>query len=279
MKFDEFFKTATGGNSPYPYQKAIAEGDSIPELLSVPTGVGKTAAAILGWLWRRQAATQPVKLATPRRLVYCLPMRTLVEQTHDCAVRWLDRLGILAGVVEYADSHKTQVKSYTLDLSRDGRVAVHLLMGGADATAWDEYPQRDAILIGTQDMLLSRALNRGYGMSRYRWPMHFGLLNNDCLWVMDETQLMGVGLTTTAQLQGLRSKLATYGVTNSMWMSATLDAEPITTVDHREPESGWRRSKLEKEDYEDPTVLKLWQAKKPCGPSSVKPEGARSLVN
>ena len=42
MKFAEFFKTATGGNSPYPYQKAIAEGDSIPELLSVPTGVGKT---------------------------------------------------------------------------------------------------------------------------------------------------------------------------------------------------------------------------------------------
>ena len=38
---------------------------------------------------------------------------------------------------------------------------------------------------------LSRALNRGYGMSRYRWPMHFGLLNNDCLWVLDETQLMG----------------------------------------------------------------------------------------
>src|SRR5437762_12957048 len=29
-------------------------------------------------------------------------------------------------------------------------------------------------------------------MSRYRWPMHFGSLNNDCLWVMDETQLMGV---------------------------------------------------------------------------------------
>ena len=42
-------------------------------------------------------------------------------------------------------------------------------------------------------MLLSRALNRGYGMSRYRWPMHFGLLNNDCLWVMDEVQLMGRG--------------------------------------------------------------------------------------
>ncbi len=27
-------------------------------------------------------------------------------------------------------------------------------------------------------------------MSRYRWPIHFGLLNNDELWAMDEMQLM-----------------------------------------------------------------------------------------
>jgi CRISPR-associated endonuclease/helicase Cas3 len=54
-------------------------------------------------------------------------------------------------------------------------------------------------------MLLSRALNRGYGMSRYRWPMHFGLLNNDCLWVLDETQLMGPGLSTACQLEAFRT--------------------------------------------------------------------------
>lgn len=119
-------------------------------------------------------------------------------------------------------------------------------------------------------MLLSRALNRGYGMSRYRWPMHFGLLNNDCLWVMHETQLMGVGLTTTAQLQGLRAKLATHGVTHSVWMSATLDAEPITTVDHPRPEPDWRRSKLEAEDYADKRVSNLWTAPKPCGSSNVR---------
>ena len=77
-------------------------------------------------------------------------------------------------------------------------------MGGEDAGSWDLFAEKDAILIGTQDMLLSRALNRGYGMSRYRWPMHFGLLNSDCLWVIDEVQLMGCGLATTTQLQGFR---------------------------------------------------------------------------
>lgn len=272
--FDDFFKQATGRDlTPYPYQRAFAEDGELPDLLNVPTGVGKTATAILGWLYRRRRhADQVIRKRTPRRLVYCLPMRTLVEQTRDCAVMWLDRLGQFAGKVEYADDAKTRVKSYTLDFDKPlNGIAVHVLMGGADASKWDEHPERDAILIGTQDMLLSGTLNRGYGVSRYRWPMHFGLLNNDCLWVMDETQLMGVGLTTTAQLQGLRAKLATYGVTHSIWMSATLDAEPITTVDHQEPTAGWKRLRLEPAtDLKTESVLRLVQAKKPCGPSAVK---------
>lgn len=254
--FDKFFKQATSsvdephGRSPYPYQEVFAEDGELPDLLNVPTGVGKTATAILGWLYRRRERPE----STPRRLVYCLPMRTLVGQTCDCAEDWIRNLEN-AGLLETDEGR---------------RVRVHLLMGGVESTNWDEHPERDAILIGTQDMLLSRALNRGYGMSRYRWPMHFGLLNNDCLWVMDETQLMGVGLTTTAQLQGLRAKLATYGVTHSLWMSATLDTEPITTVDHPRPEPDWRRSKLETEDYADKRVWNLWTARKPCGPSNVK---------
>ena len=63
-----------------------------------------------------------------------------------------------------------------------------VLMGGEEPDEcrrdWDLHPEKPAILVGTQDMLISRALNRGYGMSRYRWPMHFGLLNTDCLWVL-----------------------------------------------------------------------------------------------
>ena len=58
-------------------------------------------------------------------------------------------------------------------------------------------------------------------MSRYRWPVHFGLLNNDCLWIFDETQLMGVGVETGAQLDGLRTRLGACGPTRSLWMSAS----------------------------------------------------------
>jgi CRISPR-associated endonuclease/helicase Cas3 len=80
-------------------------------------------------------------------------------------------------------------------------------------------------------MLLSRALNRGYATSRFRWPVQFGLLNNDCLWVMDEIQLMGSGLATTTQFQAFRRKLGTAFGIQSLWMSATIRPEWLATVD------------------------------------------------
>ena len=46
-----------------------------------PTGTGKTATAILGWLWRRKHGTPTQRVEAGHRLVFCLPMRTLVEQT------------------------------------------------------------------------------------------------------------------------------------------------------------------------------------------------------
>jgi CRISPR-associated endonuclease/helicase Cas3 len=110
-------------------------------------------------------------------------------------------------------------------------VGVHVLMGGEEREDWDLYPERDAILIGTQDMLLSRMLNRGYAMRRARWPTHYALLNNDALWVFDEIQLMGSGLATTAQFEAFRRALGTHGVTHSVWMSATLRREWLRTVD------------------------------------------------
>ena len=260
MTFEEYFKKATGGQSPYPYQREFAEGESISQLLSVPTGVGKTATAILGWLWKRQERPE----TTPRRLVYCLPMRTLVEQTRDCAVLWLDRLNQFSGQVKYTDETKRRIDSYVIDLdSPIDHVGVHLLMGGEDGERWNEHPERDAIIIGTQDMLISRILNRGYGMSRYRWPVDFSLLNNDSLWVMDETQLMGVGLTTSCQMAAFRKTMKTFGNCHTLWMSATLDNNALGTVDHPKPNPESAGLGLTDDDRRHDPVRKLLTASKP----------------
>ena len=212
--FRKFFCDATGNpDGPFPFQERFATGENIPGLVNIPTGLGKTAMAVLGWLWRRRFASEAIREATPRRLVYCLPMRTLVEQTRDNAALWLRNLTNACGL-------------------NGEEIAVTVLMGGEDRTDWDLYPERDAIIIGTQDMLLSRALNRGYGMSRYRWPMHFGLLNNDCLWIFDEVQLLGNGMATGIQLDAFRLALwPTAKACLSCWMSATNSADVFGTTD------------------------------------------------
>jgi CRISPR-associated endonuclease/helicase Cas3 len=204
MQYREFFQKATE-QAPYPYQERFAEVDPLAHFVRAPTGAGKTATAILGWLWRHKQIR-----ATPRRLVYCLPMRVLVEQTHRETESWLKKLKH-GGLIEHTD--------------------LHVLMGGVEAEEWFFHPERPTILIGTQDMLLSRALNRAYAASRFHWPIDFGLLNNDCLWVFDEPQLMGSGVSTSAQLAGLRQTLGTFGNCPSVWMSATLEPDWLNTID------------------------------------------------
>jgi CRISPR-associated endonuclease/helicase Cas3 len=220
VTYDRFFEQATG-RSPYPFQRALAMADELPEALIAPTGAGKTAAAILAWLYRRRFAADAVRQATPRRLVFCLPMRTLVSQAAESARTWLSKLELL-------DEGR--------GLKRAHGVPVATLLGGEVDDDWYLHPERDAVIVGTQDMLLSRALNRGYASSRFHWPWDFALLSNDCLWIFDEVQLMGVGLTTALQLAGLRSALGAYGSGGSLFMSATLDAAWLTTIDH--PEAG-----------------------------------------
>lgn len=217
--FDSIFRIGTGEN-PYAYQRALALRPELPEALIVPTGAGKTLAVVMAWLWRRRFTPDPeMRLHTSRRLVLCLPMRVLVNQTVDVVRGCLSNLHILTGQ-ECA--------------GQDG-ISVHVVMGGETDDSWMRAPERDAILVGTQDMLISRALNRGYGVSRFRWPALFGLLNSDSLWVFDEVQLMGSGLYTSAQMDVFRREFGTYGETGCIWMSATAEPEWLATANRKAP--------------------------------------------
>jgi CRISPR-associated endonuclease/helicase Cas3 len=203
--YDSFFEQATG-KRPYAYQRALAVAEQLPSVLDVPTGSGKTHALLVSWLYQRRMQGRG-----PRRLVYALPMRSLVEQTARVA---------------------TNVWSRTRGSQTDD-LGIHVLMGGVPKPTedWRRFPDADQILIGTIDMLLSSALNRGYADSRYQWPISFGLLNADSRWVFDEIQLMGPARATSAQLDGLRTKLGSALRCETIWVSATVDRASLITVD------------------------------------------------
>ena len=218
------YRVAFGADKqPDAWQLALTT-DAWPRVLVAPTGSGKTAAVTLGWAAHRLRSPD----STPRRLVWCPPMRTLVEQTADAVRKWFGRLAA--------------------EVDGEGRLPrpedVHVLMGGVDADGWLETPERPAVLVGTQDMLLSRALMRGYASSRTVWPMEFALLHEDAQWVFDEVQLMGAGRATSAQLdafrqsdadRALREDRPTGRPSRSLWISATLDPKWLATVDHPSP--------------------------------------------
>jgi len=257
MDFDVFFRHAFGkaddpALEPFDYQHQLAES-AWPDLLDVPTGMGKTAAVTLGWLWKRgwrkDRRTEPADPGTPRRLVWCLPMRVLVEQTAENIRQWLERLGIGGA-------------------AGGGKVSVHVLMGGeSELNTWAEHPEEDMILIGTQDMLLSRALMRGYGISRYQWPIHFALLHNDCLWVFDEVQLMGAGLATSAQFEALRRHFPLAKSSRTLWISATLNPDWLATIDMRPHLGSLHRHVIGEKDREQASAR--LRATKTLGQASI----------
>ncbi len=261
--FTAFFAAALGDRvaRPYEYQTALA-GREWPDVLVAPTGTGKTAAVVLGWMWRHFDGDRN----PPRRLVYCLPMRTLVDQTARNTREWCRRLR----------------QAYPEQACRipDPKLGVHVLRGGTDTDRavpglppWVRQPESRAVLIGTQDMLLSRALMRGYAMSRFRWPVDFALLHNDAQWVFDEVQLMSSGLATSTQLEGFRRKWLTGTPSGSLWLSATLHPDWLRTVDFRRKSVVWRVPGDFPADQASAAVRRVLHAPKPIRRSDGAPAG------
>ena len=215
QNYAEWFATLTNHASPRNWQTDLATDQTCRNrLIRIPTGLGKTEGVLTAWAYYR---VHRGDVGWPRRLVWCLPMRVLVEQT-----------------VQVAEQLAARIPTRL-------RPAIHIAMGGEDSGEWFLCPERPAVIIGTQDMLLSRALNRGFASPRARWPTEYGLLNQDALWVMDEVQLMDVGLATSAQLQAFRDHDHTKHLRpcHTWWMSATLQPDWLRSVDTIEYHPSW----------------------------------------
>ncbi len=229
--------------SPHPWQLELASRSQCDsQLIRIPTGLGKTLGVLLAWGFHRLERNDDL---WPRRLIWCLPMRTLVEQIFEEARKILKNAGL------------------------ESDVSLNMLMGGVDQADWHYSPEKPAILIGTQDMLLSRALNRGYAAARARWPIDYGLLNHDALWVMDEVQLMDVGLATSAQLQAFRDSDAQRALRPCVtwWMSATLQPDWLRTVDTEGFHANWTNDICSIPPSN--RTSGLWEVRKTCATQTI----------
>ncbi len=174
---DRQFKTLTGF-SPLSWQSRLFseyfEKGAIPAAVDIPTGLGKTAVMAL-WLIARARGAQ-----LPRRLAYVVDRRAVVDQ----ATEFADSL------CENLDSPEAADLKKALELG-DRSLAISTLRGQhVDNRDWLEDPASMAIIVGTVDMIGSRLLFEGYGVSRKMRPYHAGLLGADTLVVLDEAHLV-----------------------------------------------------------------------------------------
>lgn len=165
-KFREEFRALTG-NGPFPWQEALHQRfqrGEIPSICTLPTGVGKTSVVTL-WLL---ALAHGAKL--PRRLVYVVNRRTVVDQTTEEVERICENL--------------------KLNLPAIDMPGVSTLRGQfADNRDWSADPSRPAVIAGTVDMIGSRLLFSGYRIGFKSKPLHAGFLGQDALLVHDEAHL------------------------------------------------------------------------------------------
>jgi len=181
INFDDAFKALTG-YPPFPWQRSLfadrfSRGE-IPSALDLPTGLGKTSVMAI-WLAARALADEGVRRRIPRRLVYVVDRRAVVDQ----ATAEADKLR--AALENCASALKPGLGLCEKPLP------ISTLRGQfVDNREWLADPASPAIIVGTVDMVGSRLLFEGYGVSRKMRPYHAGLLGADALIVLDEAHLV-----------------------------------------------------------------------------------------
>ncbi|HKU37808.1 MAG TPA: type I-U CRISPR-associated helicase/endonuclease Cas3 [Polyangiales bacterium] len=162
-------------HAPFPWQLELLSrflrAEVVPEL-DIPTGLGKTATMAI-WLVARALGA-----ALPRRLVYVVDRRAVVDQATEVA----------ESVRAWIQTERSVADALGLG---DRLLPISTLRGQhVDNREWLGDPSMPAIVVGTVDMIGSRLLFEGYRCSRRLRPYHAALLGSDALIVLDEAHLV-----------------------------------------------------------------------------------------
>lgn len=186
--FDAFFERCSGGHPPYEYQREVAARLFGGAHLDVwaPTGAGKTLSVLVPFLWQFERGGKP----RWDRLLYVLPLRSLVESIAAEARSIVADLGVLA--------------------EDDVRVQTGENPG-------DPFFHEGRVILTTYDQLLSGALEGPYGLPDMLHNINTAAVAG-ALVVFDEYHLMQPNqafLTAVAHLELYKP------LCQSVWMTAT----------------------------------------------------------
>ena len=184
---------------PFPWQRRLATevlGREVwPKVIDLPTGTGKTAVLDIAIF---TMAAQPA--ISPRRVVFVIDRRIVVDQVYERAQRIRERI----------DGGSTpilrQIRDRLQKLSGAEPLGVVSLRGGVPIDdGWTHRPDQPWVMVSTVDQFGSRLLFRGYGVTPGMRPIHAGLAGNDCLVILDEVHLSVPFAETLAQVDALHS--------------------------------------------------------------------------
>lgn len=196
--FAALFKALTG-NRPFPWQSVLYDrftAGMFPNSASIPTGLGKTSVVAV---WLIALAKYPA--IVPRRLVYVVNRRTVVDQT-TAEVENLRKNLVEQDVLAELAANLNGLAA----LPCDSPLAISTLRGQfADNGDWRRDPARPAVIIGTVDMIGSGLLFSRYNASFRMRPLHAGLLGQDTLVVHDEAHLEPAFQTLLAEIAAVQN--------------------------------------------------------------------------
>ncbi|MBN2429350.1 MAG: type I-U CRISPR-associated helicase/endonuclease Cas3 [Deltaproteobacteria bacterium] len=186
MSFVEIFRCITGC-SPFPWQVRLYEKFAVgefPSSANIPTGLGKTSVVVI---WAIALALNPDKV--PRRLVYVVNRRTVVDQTTTEVENMRTALAVKAELKEI-ETKLRDLCALPLPRPTDSPLAISTLRGQfGDNREWSADPTRPAVIIGTVDMIGSGLLFSRYTVGYKLRPHHAAFLAQDAFLVHDEAHL------------------------------------------------------------------------------------------
>lgn len=191
-EFDEFFVSVRGHES-FPWQSdlvaEVLETGSWPEVIDVPTGLGKTSLIDIGVF---VAAASGCKPGSPgrRRVFFAIDRRIVVDEAFEHAN--VLSLALAAERTRNSVVGRVARALEALHAASDNRppLTVTRMRGGLTwAWRWLDRPDRPAVVVGTVDQLGSRVLFGGYGTGPRLRPIDAALSGVDSLLIADEAHL------------------------------------------------------------------------------------------